>query len=74
MKNVLSKNSKASLKEKIEYVNELGGKDPTLNFLINLENGGLGHLTITEALDALATRTSIELPNRKRSLIVEEVP
>lgn len=64
-------NNELSLNEKIEYVNGLGGKDPTLNFLINLENNGLGLLTITEALDALATRTSIDLPNRKRSLIVE---
>lgn len=67
----LKLNEESSLVEKIEYVNELGGKDPTLNFLINLENGGLGHLTITEALDALATSASIDLPNRKRSLIIE---
>jgi hypothetical protein len=62
-------NNELSLEEKINYVNGLGGKDPTLNFLINLENGGLGNMTITEALDALAPKT--EMPNRKRSLIIE---
>ncbi|WP_026883656.1 hypothetical protein [Clostridium akagii] len=58
-----------NLDDKIAYVNQLGRNDPTLNFLINLENGGMGNFTITQALDALAPKT--EMPNRKRSLIVE---
>ena len=58
-----------TLKEKLTYVNNLGKKDPILNFLINLENGGMGNFTITQALDALAPKT--EMPNRKRSLIIE---
>lgn len=71
MKDELVINKELSLEEKINYINELGGKDPTLNFLINLENGGLGEMTITEALDALAPKT--EMPNRKRSLIIEQI-
>lgn len=67
----LSVNKELSLKEKIEYVNELGGKDPTLNLLINLENQGLGNISVTEILDSIVTNTKVELPNRKRSLIIE---
>jgi hypothetical protein len=67
----LSINKELSLKEKIKYVNELGKKYPTLNLLINLENQGLGHISITEVLDSIATNTKVELPNRERSLIIE---
>ena len=67
----LFSNHEFSLGEKLQFVNGLAKKDPILNFLINLENGGLGNMTITEALDALAGG-SIDLPGRKRSLIIEE--
>lgn len=67
----LSLNNELSLDEKIEYVNGLGGKDPMLNLLINLENQGLGYITIKDVLDSIATNTKVELPNRKRSLIIE---
>jgi hypothetical protein len=36
-------------------------KDPTLNFFINIEKGGLGHKSITEMLDFLQENTQLNL-------------
>lgn len=59
-------NNNTTLKEKIDYVENLGNRDATLNLLINLENQGLGDISITKVLDEIANKTTIELPNRNR--------
>lgn len=69
---IICLNNELPLSEKIAYVNKLADRDPTLNMLISLENQGLGHISVTEILDSIESNTKIELPNRQRSLIIEE--
>lgn len=68
---ILCLNNEFSLPEKIEYINGLADRDPTLNMLISLENQGMGHISVTEILDSMATNTKVALPNKQRSLIIE---
>lgn len=57
--------------EKIEYIDGSADRDRTLSMLIDLENQGLGHISVTEILDSMAINTKVELPNRNRSLTIE---